>query len=151
VAVDDPALPHMLARGWCKPTAQHDASVELRSWWLPLGHELLGDLGLSLQPGSPGSRYMRATAWPAANRSPMTAITWRLAAAFCSNTQVGSRSSPARICAWSSSDTGRHHDHGPPLGAHQHAEQPLDPAERPTGGPAEGAVFHYPVLRHRFG
>jgi hypothetical protein len=30
----------------------------------------------------------------------MTAITWRLAAAFCSNAQVGSRSSPARISAW---------------------------------------------------
>jgi hypothetical protein len=48
---------------------------------------------------SPGSWYIRATCAPAASRSRMTAITRRLAAAFCSNAQVGSRSSPARISA----------------------------------------------------
>jgi hypothetical protein len=40
---------------------------------------------------------MRATCSPAAKRWRMTAMTWRLAAAFCSSAQVGSSSSPVRI------------------------------------------------------
>jgi hypothetical protein len=48
---------------------------------------------------SPGSWYMRATCSPAARRWRMTAMTWRLAAAFCFRAQVGSRSRPARISA----------------------------------------------------
>ena len=71
------------------------------------GDQLLGGLGLALQPGQPGSWYIRATVSPAASRSRMTTITWRLAAAFCSNAQVGSRSSPARISAWVITGYGR--------------------------------------------
>jgi hypothetical protein len=42
---------------------------------------------------------MRATSSPAACRLRMTAMTWRLAAAFCSSAQVGSNSKSARIWA----------------------------------------------------
>jgi hypothetical protein len=65
----------------------------------PFGDQLLGDLGLALQPGQPGSRYIRATSSPAASRLRMTPMICRLAAAFCSNAQVGSSSRPARISA----------------------------------------------------
>jgi hypothetical protein len=49
---------------------------------------------------SPGSWYMRATCSPAARRVRMTAMTWRLAAAFCSRTQLGSclTEPPAGAC-----------------------------------------------------
>jgi hypothetical protein len=46
---------------------------------LPLRDQLFGDLCLSLQPGRPGSWYIRAACSPAASRSRVVAITWRLA------------------------------------------------------------------------
>jgi hypothetical protein len=66
---------------------------------LPFCEQVLGGLGLALHQARPGSWYMRATSSPAASRSRMTAMTWRLAAAFCSSTQLGSNSRLFRIWA----------------------------------------------------
>jgi hypothetical protein len=49
--------------------------------------------------GGPGSWNMRATGSPAASRPRMTATSWRLATAFCANTQLGSDAKPSRISA----------------------------------------------------
>jgi hypothetical protein len=59
--------------------------------------QLLGDLGLALQPRKPSGPYMGTTGSPRFSRVRMTAMTWRLAAAFCRSAQVGSRSRPACI------------------------------------------------------
>jgi hypothetical protein len=71
---------------------------------LPFGEQVLGRLGLAFQPGQPASWYMRATPSPAASRWRMTAMTWRLAAAFCSSPQLGSSSRLSRI--WTGVMTG---------------------------------------------
>jgi hypothetical protein len=43
---------------------------------LPFREQILGRLGLALQPGQAGSWNMRATCSPAASRWRMTAMTW---------------------------------------------------------------------------
>jgi hypothetical protein len=58
--------------------------------------ELLGDLGLALQPRNPSGPYIGTTGFPRSSRPGISAITRRLATAFCSSAQVGSRSKPAR-------------------------------------------------------
>jgi hypothetical protein len=65
---------------------------------IPPGHQLLGGLGLALQPGQPGSWNMRGTCLPAARRWRITAMSWRVAAAFCSrvNEELWASSSPGR-------------------------------------------------------
>jgi hypothetical protein len=66
---------------------------------LPFGEQVLGGRGLTLQPGQPRLLIIRATASPAASRSRITAMTWRLAAAFCSSAQLGSNARLSRIWA----------------------------------------------------
>jgi hypothetical protein len=67
-------------------------SVVVAAALLTLGDQVLGDLGLPLQPRQPRLLVPRATCSPAANRRRMTAITRRFAAALVSNTQVGNNS-----------------------------------------------------------
>jgi hypothetical protein len=52
---------------------------------LPPSYQLLGDFGLSLQPRQP--RLLVHASHLLARRWRMTAMTWRLAAAFCSSAQ----------------------------------------------------------------
>ena len=64
---------------------------------LPLGEQLLGRLGLVLQPGQ--ARLLVHPGDLLASRWRMTAMTWRLDAAFWASTQLGSNTRLARI--WS--------------------------------------------------
>jgi hypothetical protein len=65
---------------------------------LPAGaDQLFGDAGLALQPGKTKRPIHRHHPLPRSNRARITAITWRLAATFCANAQVGIMFRPACI------------------------------------------------------
>ena len=61
---------------------------------LPFGEQVLGGRGLTLQPGQP--RLLIHTRHRLTRRR-ITAMTWRLAAAFCSSAQLGSNARLPRI------------------------------------------------------
>jgi hypothetical protein len=86
----------MLAFTRQRPLGRHNTSV-VRC--LALGDQVLHDLGLALQPGQPRLLVHAGHLLARGQALRMTAMSWRLAAAFCSRAQVGSRSSPARIWA----------------------------------------------------
>jgi hypothetical protein len=95
---------------------------------------------------SPGSWHIRATCSPAASRSPMTAITWRLAAASAPTPRWGAgqpgphlRPGHHRVRASAIATGGRQL-------AHISTETVPDPVERPAGGPAERAAFCHRFL-----
>jgi hypothetical protein len=66
---------------------------------LPFGEQLLGGLGLALQPGQARLLVHARHLVPAASRWGVTAMTWRLAVAFWASAQLGSNSRLARISA----------------------------------------------------
>jgi hypothetical protein len=66
---------------------------------LPFGDQVLGRLGLALQPDQP--RLLIHARDLLTGRQPrrMTTMTWRLAAAFCASAQLGSNARRSRIWA----------------------------------------------------
>ena len=77
---------------------------------------------------SPGSWYMRATSSPAARRWRMTAMSRRLAAAFCSRAQVvAGRVRRAYGLGHNRVRAGAVAACGLAVGAHQHREEPPPP------------------------
>src|SRR5918993_1904444 len=112
---------------------------------LPLCDQLLGDLGLSLQPGQPGL-LVHASHLLAGGKSPAhggddLAVGGRLLFQGPRRHQVqaGAHLRPAhdRVGAGAVAAGGL------AVGAHEHSEQPLYLAEGSGGGAAEGAVISH--------
>jgi hypothetical protein len=93
-----------------------------------LCNQLLGDLGLALQPGQPRLVVHASPLLARAQALAHDLDDLSMAAAFCSSAQVGSRCRPARISARVMTGRG---PRGLAVGAHQHREQALNQTNGP--------------------